>query len=328
MAFMARTSMAFALRASIPFSLSLSKRRAVLSRVLATILWPFLWLVLAAPLHAQDVQPVPLLSGRVVDHTGTLTSAQSEALSAKLSTIEHERGAQLVVLIVPSTHPEDIAAYAQRIGEAWKLGRQGVGDGLLIVVAKNDRKVRIEVAKALEGAVPDLAARQIIGERITPAFKAGDYAGGLNSAVDALAERIGVEGLPPPEKSSPGKPSPGFDLGDLGLFFLMAVPVIGAILTTVMGRKLGSFFTGGAAGVLSWLFTHSVAIALVAAVISLVLVGIFGLGTRRGGGPIVWGGGGSGSNDSDLSSGSFGGGDSFSSGGGGDFGGGGASGDW
>ncbi|MBC7954302.1 MAG: TPM domain-containing protein [Cytophagales bacterium] len=279
-----------------------------------------------APLHAQDLQPVPALSGRVVDQTGTLTPAQVQALSAKLEAVERERGSQLVVLVVASTLPEDIASYAQRVGEAWKIGRKEVGDGLLIVVAKEDRKVRIEVAKALEGAIPDLAARQIITDRITPAFRAGDYAGGLNAAVDRLAARIGTEGLPEPtQRSSAKRSSSGFNLEDMGIFFLVAVPVIGAVLTGMLGRKLGSVATAGAVGGLGWFLTTSALIAGGAGLIALVLVGVFGLGSRRGGGggmPIIWGGGGGG--------GGFGGGGGggFSSGGGGDFGGGGASGDW
>ncbi len=286
------------------------------------VLLAALWM---APLQAQDVQPVPPLSGRVVDATGTLTPAQAQALGGKLEAIERERGSQLVVLIVATTQPEDIAVYAQRVGEAWKIGRKEVGDGLLIVVAKEDRKVRIEVAKALEGAIPDLAARQIITDRITPAFRAGDYAGGLNAAVDRLAARIGTEGLPEPTQGTSAKRSnPGFNLEDMGIFFLVAVPVIGAVLTGMLGRKLGSVATAGAGGGLGWFLTTSALIAGGAGLIALVLVGVFGLGSRRSGGgmPIIWGGGGGG--------GGFGGGGGggFSSGGGGDFGGGGASGDW
>lgn len=283
-----------------------------------------LLLAVASPLRAQDVQPVPPLSGRVVDQTATLTPAQLQALSAKLEGIERQRGSQIVVLMVATTQPEDIAAFAQRIGDTWKIGRRDVGDGLLIVVAKNDRKVRIEVAKALEGAVPDLAAKQIINDRITPAFRAGDFAGGLNAAVDRLAERIGSEGLPEPSARAPARDgADGFDLEGIAIFFFIGVPIAGAILTSVFGRKLGSLATAGAAGGLGWWLTTSLLIAGGAAFVALILVGVMGVGSRRGGGmPIIWGGGGGG--------GGWGGGDGggFSSGGGGDFGGGGASGDW
>jgi len=162
------------------------------------------------PARAQELRPVPVLTQQVIDQTGTLSAAQREALTSKLERFERENGSQLVILIVASSQPEDIAAFAQRVGDAWKIGRKDVGDGLLIVVAKNDRKVRIEVAKALEGAVPDLAARQIIQSALSPAFKAGDYAGGLNQAVDQLQARIRGEALPAPTPGvAPAPAAPG-----------------------------------------------------------------------------------------------------------------------
>ena len=287
-----------------------------------------LWLLCAAAL-AQDVLPVPPLSGRVIDQTATLSPAQSQALSDKLAAIEQQTGSQLVVLIVPTTQPEDIASYAQRITDQWKIGRRDVGDGLVIVVAKNDRKVRIEVAKTLEGAIPDLAAKRVITEKITPAFKAGDFAGGLNAAVDQLAARIKGEALPAPTPSAKRGAQPGLQWEELAMFFFIGVPVLGAVLTGMMGRKLGSLTTSGVAGGLAWWLSASLLAAGAAAVLSLVLVGVLGFGAarglRRGGGPILWGGGGGGGG---WGGGGGGGGGGFSSGGGGDFGGGGASGDW
>ncbi len=273
---------------------------------------------------AQDLRPVPVLSASVIDQTGTLTPTQVSALEAKLAAFEREAGSQLVVLMVATTQPEDIAAYAQRVGEAWKIGRRDVGDGLIVLVAKDDRKIRIEVAKTLEGAVPDLAARQIIERAMTPAFRAGDFAGGLNAAVDQLGQRIRGEALPPPPTAPRGAQA-GAQWQDLALFFLLGVPVIGAVLTGILGRKLGSLATGAGAGGLAWVATASLAIAGIAAVIALLLVGVLGIGAarRRGvgsGPPVIWGGGGGGWGG--------GGGGGFSSGGGGDFGGGGASGDW
>jgi uncharacterized protein len=279
-----------------------------------------------APAQAQDLLPVPTLTSRVIDQTGTLSAAQRQALEAKLAALEAQRGTQLVVLMVATTLPEDIAAYAQRAGEAWRIGRRDVGDGLLIVVAKDDRRVRIEVAKALEGAVPDLAAKRIISEQIGPAFKAGDFAGGLNLAIDQLAKRIAGEGLPEPSARGGSGVLQGFDLEDLAIFLFVGVPVIGTVLTAMFGRRLGSLLTGGAAGGIGWWLTTSALIAVGAGLVALVLVGVMGIGASRGsrsGGPVIWGGGGGGWGSS---SGSDGGG--FSSGGGGDFGGGGASGDW
>lgn len=290
---------------------------------------------------AQDVLPVPALSGRVIDQTATLGEAQRSALTAKLAGLEQQTGSQLVVLMVPTTRPEDIAAYAQRVGEAWKLGRKAEGDGVLIVVAKDDRKIRIEVAKALEGAVPDLAARQIITGRMSPAFKAGDYAGGLNAAIDALAVRIKGEGLPAPQQPA-GSTAERFGFEGLAIFMFMAVPILAVVLGGLLGRKLGVLGTAGGTGALAWFFTGSLGLAALAGFVGLVvavLVGALGsglgsaLGAGRGrsygssrGAPLIWGSGGGWSGGGGHSGGGGGGG--FGSGGGGDFGGGGASGDW
>ena len=295
-------------------------------------------LVLAAMLflsiscaHAQDVLPVPPLSGRVIDTTGTLTPPQVQALAAKLEAIETTRGAQVVVLMVPTSQPEDIAAYGQRVADTWKVGRRDVGDGIVIVVAKNDRRINIEVAKTLEGAIPDVLAGRIINEQIKPAFKANDYAGGLGAAVDQLGKLIAGEALPAP-KSGKGvakRGSPGFDLQDLALFLFVGVPIAGAVLTGIFGRKLGAVLTGGAVGGIGWLLTTSLLVAGGAGLVALFLVGVMGMGIGGGrlggigrGGPIIFGGGGFGGGRGG------GGGGGFSSGGGGDFGGGGASGSW
>ncbi len=280
--------------------------------------------------QAQDVLPVPPLSDRVIDQTATLSAAQHEALDAKLAAIEKSTGSQIVVLLVPTTRPEDIASYAQRVADQWKIGRRDVGDGLLIVVEKNEHRVRIEVAKALEGAIPDLEASRIISGQITPAFRAGDFAGGLNAAIDRLAERIRGEGLAPPSASSQRPAaSQRFPWQSLPVFFFIGVPVLGAVLTAIFGRKPGSFLTGLFAGGLGWWVTSSLLLGGAAGVLALLLVGVMGTGASRrgggiGGGPIIWGGGGGGG----FGGGGGGGGGGFGSGGGGDFGGGGASGDW
>ena len=286
-------------------------------------------LAVAAGALAQDLLPVPALSGRVIDQTGTLSAAQVQALDSRLSSIERERGSQIVVLMLASTQPEDIAAFSQRVADSWKIGRREVGDGVLIVVAKQDRRVRIEVAKALEGAIPDLAASRIISESITPAFKAGDFAGGLGTAVDRIAARIGGEGLPEPDATRPAaqRAVGAFDWQDLAIFLFVGVPVVGAVLTGLFGRKLGTVTTGGIVGGIGWWLTASVLLAGAAALLTLVLVGVLGVGSRAGsgrgsrGGPVIWGGGSGGGWGG-------GGGGGFSSGGGGDFGGGGASGSW
>jgi uncharacterized protein len=286
-----------------------------------------------APAWAQQLA-VPPLSGRVIDQTATLAADQVAALDAKLAAFEAEAGPQIVVLMVASTQGEDIGDFAQRVGDAWKIGRREVGDGLLIVVAKDDRRVNIQTAKALEGAVPDLAARQIIDRAIRPAFRANDYAGGLDAAVDQLIARIRGENLPLPEQKPGNKAERGPQLEELLMFFFIAVPVIGSVMTRIMGRKLGALSTGVVAGGIGGWLTASVLLGVGVAVVALVVVGLFGLGSaarsisrggRGGGPPIIFGSGG---DHGGWGGGGFGGGGGFSSGGGGDFGGGGASGDW
>jgi uncharacterized protein len=302
---------------------------AALLALTALLLW-------APSAGAQQPLPVPPLTARVIDQTGTLAPDRKAALEAKLAAFEAEAGPQIVVLIVPTTAPEDIAAYAQRVGDAWKIGRRDVGDGLLVVVAKNDRRVNIQTAKALEGAVPDLAARQIIDRAIVPAFRANDYAGGIDAALDQLIARIRGEGLPAPSaRDARGtRDDGGISAQELLIFFFIGVPVLGGVLTKIFGRRLGSLATAGVAGTAGWWITASLVLGLGIAFIALLLVGLFGIGSaarsigrggRRGGPPIIFGGGGD--HGSWGGGGGWGGG-GFSSGGGGDFGGGGASGSW
>lgn len=283
-----------------------------------------------APAQAQGVLPVPVLTSPVIDQTGTLDAAQKQALEAKLRDFAQAKGSQVVILMVATTQPEDIASYANRVGNDWKIGRKGVGDGLLLVVAKNDRKVRIEVAKTLEGAIPDLAAKQVIDEAITPRFRSGDYAGGLNAAADRLIALIQGEALPAPAAPSQGTSLwGGFDWEDLAIFLFFAVPVGNAIARGIFGRKLGALLTGGGVGAIALIVTSSMVVAAIAAFVAL----LFGMFSGGGGGggrsrSSGWNSGGwssGGSSGGSWSSGSDGG---FSSGGGGDFGGGGASGDW
>jgi uncharacterized protein len=304
-------------------SLTLRRCRALVLAMLFLAAW--------GAVRAQDVLPVPPLTARVIDQTATLSAAQQQALEAKLAAFESRRGTQLVVLLVPSTAPEDIAAFAQRIGEAWKIGRREVGDGLLIVVAKDDRRARIEVAKALEGAVPDLAARQVIDTALRPAFRANDYAGGLNSAIDILIARVEGEALPAP-KSGWQAPT-GLERGLFGdwnpvellIFGFIALPIVAGVTRRLFGRGVGSLASAAATGVIAWLVSNIVFVAILGAVIGL-LFGLFAGASRTLGNAGHHGGwgGGFGGGGGGFSSGGGG----FSSGGGGDFGGGGASGDW
>lgn len=273
------------------------------------------------------VLAVPPLSGHVIDQAQGLSADQAQALDAKLRQFEQTRGTQLVVLLVPTTQPEDIAAYAQRVGDTWKIGRKDVGDGLLLVVALQDRRVRIEVAKALEGAVPDLAASRVIEQAITPAFRRGDIAGGLNAGVDRLMALITGENLPTPQAPLDTGADGGLDLNNLIVFGLIGIPIVSGILGALFGRKLGALLTGALGGGIVWLLTTSLLLGLFGGLMAAVLALAMGKGGRGGpggfgpmGGSGGWGGG----------SGGWGGGSGggWSSGGGGDFGGGGASGRW
>jgi uncharacterized protein len=287
--------------------------------------------------HAQGVQPVPALTARVIDNTGTLDAAARSQLEAKLAALEQKKGSQVVVLMVPSTAPEDIASYASRVANEWKIGRKNVGDGVLVIVAKSDRKLRIEVAKTLEGAIPDLMAKRIIDEAMVPKLRTGDYAGGLLDTVDRIAQLVDAESLPPAGAAG-GLPDSVQGavkslVGDVGwmeaLFFLIFfVPVINGISKAIFGNKLGSIVIGGAVGALAFVVTASVLIAGIAFIAALIFALVSGLRGWQSGGGSYGGGGysGGGWSGGSSSSGSSGGG--FSSGGGGDFGGGGASGDY
>ncbi len=294
-------------------------------------------------LAQTGLAPIPALSARVIDTTGTLDGGQRSALEAKLAAFEQQRGTQIVVLMVPSTLPEDIVDYTQRVADLWKIGRKDVGDGLLIVVAKNDRAVRIATAKTLEGAVPDLAARQVISEAITPRFREGDFAGGLSAGLDQLMALITGEKLPSPAAGQSGSGGAAGDGGfrwlDTLVLLFFVVPLFVRVLGGIFGRKPGAFLTAGGIGVVTWLLTASLVVAALAAMAGLVFAlasGLAGYGRgagsglgRRGRGGFDPGSGGWGSGHrGGWSGGSGGSSGGFSSGGGGDFGGGGASGKW
>lgn len=280
------------------------------------VLWGALCL-LGVFAHAQSVQPVPALTARVMDQTQTLTPPQLQALESQLQAFEQERGSQIVVLMVSTTAPEDIADYTQRVGDAWKIGRQSVGDGVLLVVAKDDRRLRIATTKTVEGAIPDLMASRIIEQFIVPAFRQNDYAAGIEAGVQQIMARLRGENLPLPIS----KPSQSMDWEPLLVFVVFAAPVIGQILRRVLGKLMGSLLAaaliGGVAGWVTASWLMGLGAALIAGVISLASrPGRLNHGPMGGG----WRGG------SGAGHGSFGGG--FRSGGGGNFGGGGASGRW
>jgi uncharacterized protein len=260
---------------------------------------------------------VPPLTARVTDLTGTLTREQQAGLERMLQEFEARKGSQLAVLMVPTTAPEAIEQYALRVAEQWKVGRKKVDDGAILVVAKNDRALRIEVGYGLEGVLNDATASRIIREIIVPRFREGDFYGGINAGLDRMMRLIDGEPLPEPARTSPES---GF-LQILPVLLVVAL-IGGAILRAVLGRFLGAVVTGGAVGVVAWMLAGLVAIALLAGVLAFLFT-LAGTATGRryyGGLP----GGGIGF---PRSGGGWGGGGGFR-GGGGSFGGGGASGRW
>src|SRR5450631_1497899 len=275
---------------------------------------------------AADVA-VPPLSGRVVDQTGTLSSSDIASLTQVLRDLETRKGSQVAVLIVPTTEPESIEQYSIRVAEAWKIGRKKIDDGALLLVAKNDRKLRIEVGYGLEGALNDATAKRIIDETITPRFRSGDFAGGISAGVDRIIRVIDGEKLPAPVSAPPQPMSfPGISDVNPG-FALFGTIFLAGILRTILGRLLGAAATGGVVGVMAWFVAGSLAGSLFAGIIVFIVALIVDLsspqGSSSGGG---WSGG------SGSSAGSWGGSSSSDSGGfsggGGSFGGGGASGSW
>jgi len=273
-------------------------------------------LTLASAL-ADDRQPIPDLHARVTDLTNTLDGTQKQTLESELAALEQRKGAQLGVLVVPTTQPEEIAQYAIRVFDAWKLGRKGIDDGALLIVAKNDHRVRIEVARGLEGAIPDAAASRIIREYITPKFRAGDFYGGIHDATTTLTKLIDGEQLPPPMTKESDDHSSLPNLIFFGLF--------GAIwLRGFLGflpRAVRGISIGGIAGVAAWFITQALGLSLGLAFVGFIIGVLSGGGGGRyagGGGFGGWSGGG----------GSWGGGGGGFGGGGGISAGGGASGSW
>jgi uncharacterized protein len=277
---------------------------------------------------AADVA-VPPLSGRVVDQTGTLTSGDIASLTQTLKDLETRKGSQIAVLIVPTTDQESIEQFSIRVAEAWKIGRKKIDDGALLVVAKNDRHLRIEVGYGLEGALTDATTKRIIDEDITPKFKSGDFAGGISAGVDRMIRVVDGEKLPAPEPEHWRSPVLFNIIDPLNPFVIVGVFIVGGILRTTLGRLFGSAATGGFVGFVAWLFVGSIAVSLLVALIAFVFAMFSdmipaGGGNGRGG---SWSGGSSGGSwsgsggSSSSDSGGF-------SGGGGSFGGGGASGSW
>ncbi|ABE40934.1 protein of unknown function DUF477 [Rhodopseudomonas palustris BisB5] len=278
---------------------------------------------------AQAQLAVPQLTGRVVDQTRTLSADAIARLDQKLKAFEAKKGSQIAVLIVPTTQPEAIEQFSIRVAEAWKIGRKKVDDGAILLVAKGDRKLRIEVGYGLEGALPDVTAKRIIDEIITPKFKTGDFEGGIEAGIDRMVSVTDGEPLPEPEPQHEWSPESFDQLSGWAVPLIFGTLFVNGFLQSLFGRMAASAVTGGVIGGVAWIFGLGWMIALFAgfaAFLFAMFVDLFsgggsgfGSGRRRGGGVFPggsWSGGSSGS-----SGGGF-------SGGGGSFGGGGASGSW
>jgi len=275
------------------------------------------WLLLLAwwTTTASALVPVPRLTARVTDLTGTLAPDQRQALEQRLQQFEAAKGAQVAVLIIPTTEPEAIEQYSIRVVEAWKLGRAKVDDGALLIVAKNDRALRIEVGYGLEGILPDAIAKRIIEETIIPRFRAGDFFGGIQAGVEQMLGVIQGEPLPPPA-ARPGASVSESTVDNFGFFFIGAL-MLGGLLRSLFGRLLGGLTGGVLAAVAGWFVFHAVLISGFVGLIAFIFILL--MSARGGGGRSYYGG-------SSRGGGGFSGG-GFSGGGGG-FGGGGASGRW
>jgi uncharacterized protein len=283
-------------------------------------------LVLLFSLAFADAEvAVPPLASRVTDLTGTLSGGAVARIEAKLADLEAKKGSQLAVLIVPTTQPEEIEQYGIRVADAWKLGRKGVDDGAILLVAKNDRRVRIEVGQGLEGALPDAIANRIITETITPHFKQADYDGGVQAGIDQMISVVNGEPLPQPDK----KWERHSGLGNMLPLLLIVVFVVSGVLRAIFGRLFGSVATGGLAGGIVWLLSHVIPIGIGAGVFAFVFALLAG-GSRSGWSTGRGWGGGMGGFGGGFGGGGFGGGGGGGgfSGGGGGFSGGGASGSW
>jgi uncharacterized protein len=280
-------------------------------------------MLLVACLAAADVA-IPPLKGRVTDLTGTFSPAEKVQLEQKLADLEATKGSQVAVLILPSTQPETIEQYSIRVADAWKLGRKGVDDGALLVVAKQDRAVRVEVGYGLEGVLPDAIAKRIVEETIIPQFRQGNFAAGINAGTDQIIKVIEGESLPPPKARRGAAPAESGGFLDNLIFIFIILLIAGKVLQSLFGRFIGATIMGVSAGFLGWLLFSSIIAGLSIAILAF-LMGLFGSpggGFYHGGRGGWYGGGGFGGRGGGGS-----GGGGFSGGGGG-FGGGGASGRW
>ena len=306
----------------------LSRRFMIHSRLLGRGLALLTFVMLASFALAvagapnDGLAPIPSLASAVTDQTGTLSASERQALEAKLRDWEARTTNQLAVLVVPTTAPEPIEQYSLRVAEAWKIGQKGKDNGAILLVAKSDKRIRIEVGYGLEGVLTDVTSRRIIAENVAPEFSKGNFAAGINAGVDRIISV--VDGGEPLQAVTGQRKAPSprrFDFGTMLVVLLVAVPILGSVLRSIFGKLGGSLVGGGIVGAIAWFVASSLLIAGAAAVIGFIVMLFTGLSGRGGPGIFIPGGGGG------FGGGGFGGGGGFS-GGGGSFGGGGASGGW
>lgn len=282
----------------------------------------FIALLLLVQALAQSTPAhIPPLTRPVTDLTATLTVEQSAQLEARLREFEHRKGSQIAVLIVPTTRPESIDQYAIRVAERWRIGRAKVDDGAILVVAKDDRALRIEVGYGLEGALNDATSKRIIDEIIVPRFRRGDFAGGINAGTDSMMKVIDGEPLPAPRAAAGAESATASPLSALLPALLVAALALGGIMRALLGRIPGAMLTGGLLAGVAWLLAGTALIAIIAGAVGFLFTLMSG---GRSALPGMYLGGGLGR--AGWSGGGLGGGDW--GGGGGSFGGGGASGRW
>lgn len=277
--------------------------------------WLCVFVLLGGSVGVRAEVPVPELKARVTDLTGTLTASQRDALERELRVFEKRKGSQIAVLIVPTTQPETIEQYSIRVAETWKLGRKGVDDGVLLLVAKDDRALRIEVGYGLEGVIPDAVAKRVISEIIIPYLQQGDFYGGIHAGVSRLERLVDGEALPPPQ----ARDNSWAGIQNLLPFAFIAAIVGGGLLRALFGRLIGASLAAGVVGLVFWMIVGSLLAALIGGIAVFLFVVMAGLRVGPGGYGGWAGGGWSGGGG--FSGGGF-------SGGGGGFGGGGASGRW
>jgi len=269
-----------------------------------------IFLLLLFTAAVAGIIAIPPLTQRVTDLTGTLSSRQTNKIEQTLAAFEAKKGSQIAVLMIPTTQPEEIEQFSIRVADAWKIGRKAIDDGIIFIIAKNDRKMRLEVGYGLEGVIPDAVAKRIISETITPYFKQNDYAGGINAGIGQIIQLIDGEALPAPKPNA----TSNFNENTL-MVFLIVGAALGFILSTLLGPVMGGLLAGLGSGLAAVLLLGlSIGIGLFIAVMIFFFVGFKDFGGNGFGG---FGGGGHGGG----SSGSWG-------GGGGGFGGGGSSGSW